>query len=177
MRLITKIGIGIFLCLSFFMIACSIIRAAGTYYRSALDYPWQVFWLHAEACIGLIMGSITVYRSTLVGSSEVSEKIHTYLRRLRGKRSTSGPTGTPESDSMADSKPHKLSLKVPRATLTGLRTMFGARTQTNTLPTTATVSTINSEYALMEMDYHAHIRAQAATHSRKTSGDDDKSAY
>jgi len=174
MRLLTKIGIGIFLCLSLFMIACSIIRAAGTYYRNALDYPWQVFWLHAEACIGMIMGSITVYRSTLVGSNEVSDKFQSYLLRLRLRRPTSGPIKGPGVDPMAPSKPQKLSLRFPRPTLTGLRTMFGTRT--HTLPTTATVSTLNSEYGLMELDYHAHIRAQATNHSRKTSRDDAKSA-
>lgn len=172
MRLLTKIGIGIFLCLSIFMIACSIIRAAGTYYRDALDYPWQVFWLHAEACIGMIMGSITVYRSTLVGSNEVSDKIQSYFRKLR-KRSTSGQTRPGKADPATPSKPQKLSLKIPRPNLTGLRTMFG--TKTHTLPSNTTVSTMNSEYGLMELDYHAHIRAQATTHSHETSRGEVKS--
>jgi hypothetical protein len=174
MRLLTKIGIGIFLCLSLFMIACSIIRAAGTYYRNALDYPWQVFWLHSEACIGMIMGSITVYRSTLVGSNEVSDKLQSYLHRLRRQKATKGPTEILEVNSMKPSKHRKISIRVPRPTLTGLRTMFGTRT--HTLPTDATVTTLNSEYGLMEMDYHAHIRAQASIHSHKTPRDDGKSA-
>jgi hypothetical protein len=71
-------------------------------------------------------------------------------------------------------KPYKLSIRVPRPTLTGLRTMFG--TKMHTLLTNATVSTFNSEYGLMKVDYHAHIRAQASIHSYKTSGDDGKSA-
>jgi len=47
MRPLTKVGLGCFLCLSAFMLSCSIIRAALTYYDGKL-YPWQVFWLHSE---------------------------------------------------------------------------------------------------------------------------------
>lgn len=180
MRLLTKIGIGIFLCLSLFMLSCSIIRAAGTYYRDALDYPWQVFWLHSESCIGVTMASITVYRSTLVGSNEVSDKIQSYLYKLFGRRAASnsntehhedGEKKTPNADI--------LRLHIARPTLTGIRTMFGIKTdRTGTADMTATagtVSTMDSSYGLMEMDYHAHIKAQAANCTVQTSERDTKS--
>ncbi|KAF1967797.1 hypothetical protein BU23DRAFT_572950 [Bimuria novae-zelandiae CBS 107.79] len=38
----------------------------------------------AAACIAIIMGSLTVYRSTLVGSNAVPNKVQTYLYRVFG---------------------------------------------------------------------------------------------
>ncbi len=64
------------------MIACSIIRAAGTYYGTTLDTPWQVFWLHAEACIGVLMASITVYKSMLVGPSNRAGRLQRFLVQI-----------------------------------------------------------------------------------------------
>lgn len=174
MRLLTKIGIGVFLCLSLFMVACSIIRATGTYYKNALDYPWQVFWLHSEACIGMIMASITVYRSTLVGSNEVSDRMQSFFRRLCRLHSTKEDSPAIKMDPPSQPRPQKVSLKIPRPTLTGLRTMFG--NGTTTFPTTAaTISTMDSEHGLVDTDYHAHIRAQATTKSGNTSREDTKS--
>ncbi|KAF2475929.1 uncharacterized protein BDR25DRAFT_253574 [Lindgomyces ingoldianus] len=158
MRLITKIGLGVFLCLSVFMIACSIIRASGLYYGNALDYPWQVFWLHAEACIGVIMGSITVYRSTLVGSNEVSDKLHSYFARIFG-RGPSHHAHTPDSGENEKGVEWKrrLGIKIPGATLTGLRTMFGADKAKATTKSSSALSQ-DSDLDLIETDYHAHIK-------------------
>jgi hypothetical protein len=79
----TKVGLGFFLCLSTFMLSCSIVRAALTYYGGKLDYPWQVFWLHSEGCIGVMMGSITVYRPALIGSvTEVSNLLRARIAKI-----------------------------------------------------------------------------------------------
>ena len=79
-----KIGVGVFLMLSVFMLVCSIIRAAGVYYEGIIDCRWQSYWCHVEACIAVIMGSLTVYRSTLVGSNEVPNKVQSYIYRVFG---------------------------------------------------------------------------------------------
>ncbi|KAF2746814.1 hypothetical protein M011DRAFT_477658 [Sporormia fimetaria CBS 119925] len=169
LRLLTKIGIGLFLSLSIFMFSCSIIRAAGTYYKSALDYPWQVFWLHSESCIGIIMASVTVYRSTLVGSNEVSDKLQSYLKKMFGR--SSGTYVNDESDekkgSFASSERGAVNVKIPRATLTGLRTKFGLGSRTQR--TQATVDSQNSELDLM--DYHAHMRAQMGASAKASKGE------
>ncbi|KAK7181094.1 hypothetical protein DPSP01_003554 [Paraphaeosphaeria sporulosa] len=79
-----RLGVGIFLMLSVFMLICSVIRAAGVYYQGIIDCRWQSYWCHVEACIAVIMGSLTVYRSTLVGSNEVPNKMQSYLYKWFG---------------------------------------------------------------------------------------------
>lgn len=149
MRSLTKIGLAVFLCLSVFMLACSITRACGIYFKGTIDWPWQVYWLHAEACIGVIMGSLTVYRSTLVGSAEVSDKLQSYLFRIFGRE--------------ADIVEHKVSLdgnsrllqlrQLPGATLTDLRTLFS---RSNLAPTRTRDT--DSDAGLVDIDYHDHIK-------------------
>lgn len=79
-----QVGVGVFLLLSVFMLACSITRAAGVYYQGIIDCRWQSYWCHVEACIAVITGSLTVYRSTLVGSNEVPNKLQSYVFRVFG---------------------------------------------------------------------------------------------
>src|SRR4051794_14034466 len=124
MAFLTKIGLGVFLCLSLFMLACSITRAAGTYYQGTLDVPWQVFWLHAEACIGVVMGSVTVYRSALVGSTKASSSFRRFIDRVIQMR-TSERLSEPQKRPMPARVGWVLLSKIPSATLTGLATLFG----------------------------------------------------
>lgn len=160
----TKIGIGCFVCLSVFMSACAITRAAGTYYHGSLDYPWQNFWLHIEACIAVLMASITAYRSTLIGSNEVSGRFQAYLEKFKRsfKRSTAeGMTDkTPEHP-----RPQSGFFGLPRlprglATFSGIKTRFGlASTHGATIPTTASV---DDEYS----DYHAFLKRPSPAATR-----------
>lgn len=167
LRLITKIGLCAFLCLSIFMIACSITRAAGSYHKGALDYVWQLFWLHTEACIGVSMGSITVYRSTLIGSNEVSDRLQSYLNRIFGRdiESGDGTTISPNGDRTRRRRRFLGTIKLPGATLTGLRTKFGpSKEQGKSLSTgNSTNFTVNSDMGLLEADYHAYIKTSAPT--------------
>ncbi|KAL3478466.1 hypothetical protein BJX99DRAFT_245448 [Aspergillus californicus] len=126
MKLITKLGIGLFLCLSAFMLACAIIRGAGTIYKGAIDYPWGTFWLHIESCVGVMMASFTVYRSTLIGDSDVSEKFKLAL----GIGASSRRPNTSTNDT--PTKKQALSVSIPRPTLSGLRTWFGGTSWTRT---------------------------------------------
>ena len=79
-----QVGVGAFLLLSVFMLVCSIVRAAGVYYQGIIDCRWQSYWCHVEACIAVIMGSFTVYRSTLIASNKVPNKLQTYIYRVFG---------------------------------------------------------------------------------------------
>lgn len=153
----TKIGIGCFVCLSVFMSACAITRAAGTYYHGSLDYPWQNFWLHIEACIAVLMGSVTAYRSTLIGSNEISGRFQVYFERF--KRSLKRSTAEGTMDKAPENATSRSSIfglpRLPRglATFTGVKTRFGlGNTRDATLPTTASVD--DDEFS----DYHAFLK-------------------
>lgn len=84
MRGAVRLGVGVFLMLSVFMLICSIVRAAGVYYQGIIDCRWQSYWCHVEACIAVMMGSLTVYRSTLVGSNDVPNRMQSYLYKWFG---------------------------------------------------------------------------------------------
>lgn len=172
MRTLTKVGLGIFLCLSVFMVMCSITRAAGTYYKGHLDYPWGIFWLQAEASIGVTMASITVYRSTLVGSNEVSDKFRLRLTKFFGKQSpNSNESSNDAGQQSTPSKGFALGRgRFPGATFTGLRTMFGLEKTTKT----TTTESLASDIDLIETDYHKHIKKSA---SLTETGDASLSEY
>ncbi|KAN0067011.1 hypothetical protein V8E54_014935, partial [Elaphomyces granulatus] len=72
MRTLTKLELGSLMCLSALMVTCSIIRAVGANQGGAPEYQWQTFWLQAESCIAVVMGSITVYHPTLLTGSNNS---------------------------------------------------------------------------------------------------------
>ncbi|KAI1821134.1 hypothetical protein F4861DRAFT_485397 [Xylaria intraflava] len=176
MALLTKIGLGVFLCLSLVMIACSIIRAAGTYYGSILDSPWQVFWLHAEACIGVLMASITVYRSVLLGSGNQPHSLQRFLVQIiRARRAGEGHSSEaliePERLSRRARFGQLLLSKIPTATLTGIVTLFA---ESAADPETGnTISTIYSEdYA----DYHKHLKSSQPARYEKTSASPDEAS-
>lgn len=163
MALLNKIGFGVFLCLSLFMLACSITRAAGTYYKSTLDVPWQVFFLHAEACIGILMASITVYRSVLIGTAKPSSKLRRFLDRLIQMRT---------SERLTEQQPRTITgrvgwfllSKIPSATLTGLATLLGDPER----GAEKTASTMQSGLGTRDMDYHEHLKKTKARETPST---------
>lgn len=148
--MLTKIGLGLFLCLSLFMVIFSILRASLVYYGGALDFPWQTFCLHAESCIAVTMASLTVYRSTLVGSNEVSDKIQVYFARVFGR--TAPGSGKTEKSFFGLGW-----VKIPGAKLSGLRTRFLGTNRTED-QSNLTGATLGSDIDSIETDYHAHIK-------------------
>ncbi|KAI1074019.1 hypothetical protein F5B20DRAFT_565233 [Whalleya microplaca] len=162
MALLSKIGLGVFLCLSLFMLVCSVIRAAGTYHNKTLDTPWQVFWLHAGACVGVLMASITVYRSVFVGSSKVSSNLQRFIDKAIQMRA-SERIPEPQEHTRRVRFGRFLLSKIPNATLTGLATLFG---QTNQIQKADTnLSTMNSNFDVIDIDYHEHLKASQLVHS------------
>ncbi|KAJ0108223.1 hypothetical protein J7T55_000188 [Diaporthe amygdali] len=168
MALLTKIGFGVFLCLSLFMLACSITRAAGTYYRDTLDVPWQVFWLHAEACIGVLMASVTVYRAVLVGPTKgASRSFRRFVDKVMQMRSSeSERCSEPQQRTMPARFGWFLLSKIPNATLTGLATLLGDpdhKTQTAN-----NMSTMHSTLGMEEIDYHEHLKQSQSMETPQT---------
>ncbi|KAL4936277.1 hypothetical protein BDV06DRAFT_95785 [Aspergillus oleicola] len=143
MKIITNLGVGLFLCLSVFMFACAIIRGAGTYYKGTLDYPWGSFWLQIESCVDVMMASLTVYRSTIIGDSDVLEKVMLCIQRVSDILSGLRMGGSSRRPSQLDgtkftsnngtpAKKQALSVSIPGPTLSGLRTWFGGISWTRT---------------------------------------------
>ncbi|CAI6331734.1 unnamed protein product [Periconia digitata] len=65
MPLRTRAGLILFLCLSVVMIACSIAMVSGFVTANA-DTTWRTFWQEVEACVAVMMASVTVFKSLLV---------------------------------------------------------------------------------------------------------------
>lgn len=155
MALLTKIGFGVFLCLSLFMLACSITRAAGTYYKHTLDGSWQVFWLHAEACVGVVMASLTVYRPVLVGSTKASRSFRRFVDRVRQMRSSEN-LSEPQQRTVPATFGWFLLSKIPSATLTGLATLLSdsdsEQEKGDNIPRR------HSTLGMEVLDYHEHLK-------------------
>ncbi|KAL8662683.1 MAG: hypothetical protein Q9202_004467 [Teloschistes flavicans] len=63
-RLRQKLGIGALLCLSVVMSIIAIVKASGIRTPSdSFDILWELFWQQIEACVAVLMVSITAFRS------------------------------------------------------------------------------------------------------------------
>ena len=122
MGLSRKVGLGAFLCLSVAMALISLVRIGGYRIRGKIDTTWQVFWHYIEACIAIIMGSATAFRTLFVGenSRKTPEKKPSYSVRLRLWRQHNP---TRENSDWEDANGRHLPT-IPSATLSGLRTFI-----------------------------------------------------
>ena len=119
-KLRQKIGLGSFLCLSFFMIVIVIIRL--TQIRSKVWEIWAVFWTQIEACFAIMMLSTTAFRQLFISRNtptlgqpkpKLSDTYRRYLSRWP-KKSTSSD-GSDEA---------QVSVSIPGAKLTGLQSFI-----------------------------------------------------
>ncbi|MCJ1334605.1 hypothetical protein MMC10_011317 [Thelotrema lepadinum] len=133
-RLRQKILLGCFLCLSVFMVAVCLVRAIGETIvgntGTTVDVQWNVFWAIVEACVAVIVVSLTAFRSLYGIKSQQTEKkkkryepwLASYRRNLIYRKKTH------RRDEFGDTIPdtqrgHSLP-SIPGATLTGMRTMI-----------------------------------------------------
>ncbi|MCJ1310453.1 hypothetical protein MMC25_004117 [Agyrium rufum] len=67
-----KLALGAVLCLSVFMIIVSIVKVASVYTHGAreIDLPWVQFWGEAEACVAIMVASISAFRSLFLSSND-----------------------------------------------------------------------------------------------------------
>ena len=61
-----KLALGGSLCLSICMILIAIIRISGLRAGNSIDVAWEIFWQFMEACIAVLMVSLTAFRSLFV---------------------------------------------------------------------------------------------------------------
>lgn len=109
------------------------------------------------------MGSITVYRSTLIGSSEVSTAFKRYFTRIKDAvlGSSSGTAQAPPTEENK-TRTRQFGLpSIPQATITGLRTWFGFSRRDPAASNDASgITSFNSD-----IDYHTLLKAPKAAAS------------
>lgn len=120
-KLRQKLSMGIFLCLSFAMIVVAMARMSK-YHVKTLEMAWQLFWLGMEACIALIMASLTIFRTVFVtmrNERKEKEKKHLFVssirQRLRHRLNRRNPRDELETNELPT---------IPRGILTGMRTFI-----------------------------------------------------
>lgn len=99
------------------MIVMTLIRSAKIHGPKGvpIDITWAVYWVHIEACVAVIMASLTAFRTVFNLSRDRSDyrdrmkKPTSYLQRLGRKKKNND---------------ERIELQVPRATLTGMRTFI-----------------------------------------------------
>ena len=106
-----KIGIGSFLCLSLIMIIIVIIRISRVH---ASDFEiWGAFWQHIEACVAVLMLSLTALRTLYVPAKKSQQQ-------QKNKTSYSHRKHLWPSSKMLQHESY-IRLGMPRATLTDVR--------------------------------------------------------
>lgn len=119
-----KIGLGLSLCLSCFMVIVTIVRIAGIRLRGSntVDIVWLAFWQQQECSIAVLMMSVSAFRSLFIQNSAKSPapRQHKYSpsekeRRVLRRR--------PLPDLHDDHETNGLP-QIPSATLTGITTVI-----------------------------------------------------
>lgn len=122
-----KIVLGAFFCLSIMMILTAVIRVMGIHSsRDKDNHNWQIFWQVVEACIAVSMVSLSAFRSFFVAhESRLREPRRRpwYMSRIKFVEDLRKIRLGTESDDMK-SLPH-----IPRAILTGMRTVIRGQTR------------------------------------------------
>ena len=122
-----KIVVGAFFCLSIMMILTAVIRVLGIHSNRDKDnHNWQIFWQVAEACIAVSMVSLSAFRSFFVAhESRSREPRHRpwYMSRINVVEDLRKMRLGVKSNHMK-SLPY-----IPRATLTGMRTVIRGQTR------------------------------------------------
>lgn len=118
-----KFVIGIFLSLNLFMTFTAAIRVSGLRYHGAFDVVWLYVWQHMEACVAVIVVSLTAFRSVFVSSrisrNKKAAKQNWYSSTIAAikRRKASQNTSLSSTDDLPG---------IPCATLTGMRTHIAA---------------------------------------------------
>ena len=116
-----RIGIGSFLCLSLIMIIIAVIRISRVH---ASDFEiWAPFWQQLEACIAVLMLSLTAVRTLYVPAKKYQDQQKNKTSYSRSKHLW------PSSKKLRD-EPY-IQLDMPRATLTGMRTVISSNQSTS----------------------------------------------
>ena len=117
-----KIGLAGSLCLSLVMAIVAIVRISGIKLAgSAVDIVWLAFWQQQEASIAVIMVSVSAFRTLFVANPSNSPSPRSPgSPRYWKKRILQNRPGFSVYDGSHENEPQK----IPRATLTGMRTVI-----------------------------------------------------
>ncbi|KAI9833210.1 MAG: hypothetical protein M1826_000123 [Phylliscum demangeonii] len=133
-----KFGLGVFLCLSVFMMMIAVVRVSVQHRHvvvlgmplTAVDFTWNLFWLQTEACLAVLMVSLTALRSIFVsdnyrgGGHARARPIRPHMSPATLSRQRFWPSRKKlASSDGADSDARGLP-SIPSATITGLRTFI-----------------------------------------------------
>lgn len=125
-----KLVIGTTLSLSVAMVITCIIQVCNIRtVTTTIDVTWEIFWQLAEACIAVLMVSLTALRSLFVGHGSRIRRSpgQSWSSRQAKKWLRRSPSRTPDRYSGSDRLP-----KIPRATMTGMRTFIRGDTDYTT---------------------------------------------
>ena len=136
-----KLIIGIFLSLNIFITITAALRLPGLKYHGSFDMVWLFIWQYIQACVAVLMVSITGFRSVYVSSQTARKEpankpwyssTVAAIRRRRelDRRDEESIPGLPT---------------IPSATLTGMRTFIQGGRRPGTGPQTTSDSTITGE--------------------------------
>ncbi|KAI0867978.1 hypothetical protein GGS24DRAFT_507256 [Hypoxylon argillaceum] len=169
----TKIGLGIFLCLSVFMAICAIIRIAGFYYKGLEDDVWEFFWQQTEGAVAVMMASITAFRTLFVKQASQAEAAKSpdleeslFRRIFRRFQSLARAQPDEEPASAPDSVMLQLP-KLPSPIFTGVRSFIHRNNRTEV--SAATWTSLDSVIDESEGDYHATLKPRTQAISNNTS--------
>ena len=110
-----KHGLGFFLCLS-----VSMIIVAAIHYHDTFDNTWIFLWQQVEACVAVMMISLTAFRSVFVANtSKVRDrkKVSPWLSYTPKALKRDRKLGSEGDQDLVN-------LTIPSATLTGMRTVI-----------------------------------------------------
>ena len=133
-KLQQKLALGLSLCLSIIMIITAIVQISGIHApTNTIDVTWEIFWQLMEACIAVIMVSLTAFRSLFVahasGAKSPPHKPSVRKRVLNSRIAVAMKRAAGNDGEVKERLP-----EVPRATLTGMRTfIWGKRTEGNVM--------------------------------------------
>ena len=119
-----KLGLGVTLCLSLAMIIVSIVRLAGIKLTGGVvDIVWLVFWQQQEASIAVTMFSISAFRQLFVANSTNNSPVKRSPKYSPGYWAKVVLRKGQSSDEDDVERTNGLP-QIPRATLTGMRTVI-----------------------------------------------------
>ena len=133
-----KIILGLFFSLNLFMAVTAGVRVSGLHSKNSFDVVWLFVWQHAEACVAIIMISLTAFRSVFVESEssrarKEGAKKPWYSSTVEAIKRSKERRGV-QSDGFKELP------KIPSATLTGMRTMIAGGRPTHDQYTGSTLT-------------------------------------
>lgn len=125
-----KLIIGIFLSLNLFITIIAAISVPGLNFHGTFDMIWLLIWQHIQACVAVIMISLTAFRSFYVSSQ--ASRAHKKPVNKPWYSNTVGAIRRKKALHQKDEDYIPGLPTIPSATLTGMRTFIQGGRRTGT---------------------------------------------